>query len=207
MTRHENIEYTVVRASGSAGPRSDAGFTLIELLIALVLSTIIFVNAYQVISNLIQYQVRASQQQGSQLDRWMLANLLSEIIEKSVSQADLLYRYSKTVAFSGEPDRMTLISRAYSTNFDLPGYRAYRLFERDGSLRLAYRAYDVNYRKNREYETDTGLALGALRFEYLSPEGWVNSWEDNKNFPGQVRVRAKMPGGKTIEIVRGTSLR
>ncbi len=207
MIRYKNIEYKAVRASGSVDFRADAGFTLIELLIALVLSTIIFVNAYQVLSNLIQYQVRASQQQGSQLDRWLLINLLSEIIEKSASQADLHYRYSRTVAFTGESDRLTLISRAYSTNFDLPGYRVYRLFERDGSLRLAYRAYDVNYRKNHQYETDTGLAIGALRFEYLSPEGWVDSWEDAKTFPGQIRVRAEMPGGQPIEVVRGTSLR
>ncbi|MCP4874945.1 MAG: prepilin-type N-terminal cleavage/methylation domain-containing protein [Gammaproteobacteria bacterium] len=205
MKRRDKLWFTNGCTPGAS--HRQPGFTLVELLVALVLSSIIFISAYQVISNLIQYQVRAQQQQGGELDRWLMINFLSQIIEKAVPQIDLPYRFNKTTVFRGEPDRLTLISRAYSGNFDLPGHRSYRLFERGGELWVAYRAYDKEYLTNREYESETGLEISVLRFEYLSQQGWVDRWQDAKNFPRQIRVSAVMPGAEKIELVRVTRQR
>ncbi len=198
----------IARQASKRPPASRmSGFTLVELLIALVLSSVIFASAYQVISNLVQYQVRSQLVQGSQLDQWLLANLLGEIIEKSVAQVDLPYRFSREPVFAGESDRMTLISRAYSNNFDDPGYRSFRLFERGGELWLAYRKFDENFRRNREFETRTGLALDAIRFEYLAPEGWTDRWRTQKTFPSRIRTRVKIAGKPDLLITRNTSFR
>ena len=183
------------------------GFTLIELLISLLLCSVIFVSAYQVLSNLVQYQVRSNRFEGSELDQWLLANLLGEIIEMSVAQVDLPYRYSKNAVFKGNHEEMTLISRAYSRNFDSPGYRSYRLFERKGQLWLAYRAFDGDYQKNREFETRTGLELDSIEFEYLSPAGWVETWRDPRTFPDRIRVSVGFADKPSIVMTRGTNRR
>ncbi len=74
----------------SADPDSQRGLTLVEMLIALVLSSIIFISAYQVISNLVQYQVRSRVHQELQIDRLLLKNILTNIIEKSVFEGSFL---------------------------------------------------------------------------------------------------------------------
>jgi len=181
------------------------GFTLVEMMIALVLSSIIFVSAYQVISNLIQYQVRARTNNQIISDQYLLKNLLTQIIEKSILQYDLFYRIEKMVLFKGEANSLQLLSRAYSENFDVPGYRLYRLYRHNHQLMVSYRKYDKNFRSNQQFELSSGLQLKSIRFEYLNQDNWVESWQDKKNFPSLIRVKVELDDERTLTIVRQTS--
>ena len=188
------------------GPLS-AGFTLVEMLIAIVFSSIIFVSSYQVISNLIQYQVRARVQNDIQLDRLLVGNLISQIIEKSLHQLELYYRINQSSVFKGEPDSLRIISRAYSDNFDLPGYRAYRLYRHDDELHISYRAYDENFQKNQRYDMTTGLRVSQLSFHYWSGSQWLDEWPDEKSLPEFIRVTAEFDDAESQVWVRGTGRR
>lgn len=183
------------------------GFTLVEMLISIVLSSIIFVSSYQVISNLIQYQVRARVQHEKQLDKLLLKNMVSQIIEKSLHQYDLFYRAQKKSLFIGEEDSMQLISRAYSNHYDVPGYRVYRLFYRDGELYVSYRKYDGDYKSNNLFELPTGLKIEDINFEYFSADGWADNWHDDDSLPQYIRVSIDLPGTETMQWVRGTRQR
>ncbi len=187
--------------------RDLGGFTLVEMLIALVLSSIIFFSSYQVISNLIQYQVRAQVKNSEHLDKLLLENLLSQIIEKSIDQNDLYHRTQKKTVFRGGNDSIQLVSRAYSERYDVPGYRVYRLYERDEELQVSYRAFDGNYLSNQQFQLATGLMIKNLSFEYLEQNGWVEEWSDESSIPGSIRIKTDLPGLGSTEWVKRTSRR
>jgi prepilin-type N-terminal cleavage/methylation domain-containing protein len=181
------------------------GFTLVETLIALVLSSIIFVSSYQVISNLIQYQVRARIQNSSDMDKLLLTNMLSQIIEKSIHQYDLYYQIHKKFLFQGKRDSVQLVSRAYSERYDKPGYRVYRLYHREGELYISYRAYDKDYLSNPQFQLATGLKIEEINFEYFEDNGWVDEWHDERSIPQFIRVKIDFPGTQSTDWIRRTS--
>ena len=183
------------------------GFTLIEMLISIVLSSIIFVSSYQVISNLIQYQVRARVQYEKQLDKLLLRNMVSQIIEKSLHQYDLFYRTHKKSIFIGEEDSIQLLSRAFSEHFDVPGYRVYKLYHREGELYVSYKKYDGDYISNSLFELPTGLKIEDINFEYFSEGDWIEEWDDEKKLPQYIRVTVDLPGSEIMQWVRGTGRR
>jgi prepilin-type N-terminal cleavage/methylation domain-containing protein len=189
----------------SGGPQS--GFTLVELLISLVLSSIIFVSAYQVISNLVQYQVRAADRRYDAMASWSLTNLFSQVVEKGVYQADLPHRYSRSIVFRGRSDSLQIISRAYSDRFDLPGHRVYRLSARDGELVINYRAYDREFDRNQNFEIGSGLQVEDLHFEYLDADGWIREWRDTKSFPERIKLIQTLGSGEELEMVRSVGWR
>jgi prepilin-type N-terminal cleavage/methylation domain-containing protein len=188
-------------------PSGQRGLTLVEMLIALVLSSIIFISAYQVISNLVQYQVRARVQQDRDLNKLLVTNLLSQIIEKGVSQLDLFNRNQKSALFAGTTDSLQLISRAYSDRYDKPGHRVYQLFQRDGELHITYRAFDSDYRSNQRFELASGLKLENLNFAYFEDGDWIDEWHDEKSIPEFVRIRADLAELGPAEWIRGTNRR
>jgi prepilin-type N-terminal cleavage/methylation domain-containing protein len=204
MDDKKAVNARVMRTFELTGQR---GFTLVETLIALVLSSIIFVSSYQVISNLIQYQVRARAQNSGDLDKLLLTNLLSQIIEKSVNQYDLLYQIQKASLFEGDADSVQLISRAYSDHYDKPGYRVYRLYHRDGELFIAYRAYDKEYLSDEPFQLATGLKIENLSFEYFEEDHWVGEWNDDRSIPEFIRIKVDLPGPGSTEWIRRTSRR
>jgi len=183
------------------------GFTLVEMLIALVLSSIIFVSAYQVISNLVQYQVRAQQQYDEDLDRLLTEILISQVIEMGISQYDLYYQAQRAPLFKGRPESVQLISRAYSGRYDEPGHRVYRLYQHDNELTVSYQAYDRDYRSNERFKLATGLKIKELNFEYLSKGGWVDEWTNEKILPDFIRVSIDFDDLKSIEFIRGLGRR
>lgn len=194
-------------AGNGRNPCIQRGLTLVEMLVALVLSSVIFVSAYQIIANLVQYQVRARVHNESNVDALLLESVISQIIEMGINQYDLFYRTQKSSLFQGEIGSLQLISRAYSERFDLPGYRVYRIFERDDELFVSYRAYDRDYRANRQHELGTGLEVRDLRFAYLENGEWIDEWQDPKSIPELIRVRAQLADDRAIEWIRGTSRR
>ena len=204
MDDKKTVNAMVMRAFELTGQR---GFTLVEMLIALVLSSIIFVSAYQVISNLIHYQVRARVENNGHLDKLLLTNLLSQVIEKSVNQYDLSYQIQKTSLFQGEADSVQLVSRAYSDHYDKPGYRVYRLYHRDEELYISYRAYDKDYRSEEPFQLATGLKIENLSFEYFEEDHWVGEWNDDQLIPEFIRINIDLPGTGSTEWIRRTSRR
>lgn len=184
-----------------------AGLTLIEMLVALVLSSIIFVSAYQVISNLVQYQVRAAVKYDNHNDRMLLDNLLSQIIEKGINQYDLFYRIQKSSLFKGNADSLQLLSRAYSDRFDKPGHRVYRLYLRDGEMHITYRAFGREYLSSTRFDLATGLRAEALQFAYFEGDRWVDEWNDERSIPEFIRVTVDLPGRESAEWIRATSRR
>lgn len=184
-----------------------SGLTLVEMLIALVLSSIIFVSAYQVISNLVQYQVRSTIKNDEHLD-WLLAvNMVSQIIEKGINQYDLYYRTQKASLFQGGSDSVQLISRAYYDRYDKPGHRVYRLFQDDGELTISYQAYDRDYQSNKRFKLATGLKLKEIEFEYFEAGNWVDEWTNEQKIPEYIRVKIDFTDHDSTEFIRGTSRR
>lgn len=194
-------------ARSVTGLSAQRGLTLVEMLISLVLSSIIFVSAFQVISNMVNYQVRAGVKNEMRGDRLLLDNLLSQVIEMGINQYELFFHSQKSTLFRGKQDTLQLLSRAYSGNFDQAGHRVYRLFERSGRLFVSYRAYDRNYRSNQQYELDSGLAIEDLKFSYFAQGEWLDDWSNDKAIPEFIRIRARLPGSSTVEWIRGTSRR
>ena len=192
---------------GASEITDQRGFTLVEMLIALVLSSIIFVSSYQVISNLIQYQVRARVQNSGLMDKLLLTNLLGQIIEKSIHQYDLFYRGQKEAVFRGESSSVQLVSRAYSDRYDIPGYRVYRLYQQDGELYISYRAYDKDYLSNQQFQLATGLKVDDLSFEYFAQNEWIDEWSDERSIPEFIRIIANLPDSGPTEWIRRTSRR
>ena len=180
------------------------GFTLVEMLIALVLSSVIFVSAYQVMSNLIQYQVRAAKKQVMQQDQLLLRNLFSQIVGKSLHQSSLYFRIQKSPLFIGQSDRLQLISRAYSDHFDEPGYRVYSLYRQDKNLMVAYRKYDKEGIQDEPLVMATGLEIDQISFEYLGQGGWLEQWPDNKEFPQKIKVKLTPPNQRKFEWINST---
>jgi prepilin-type N-terminal cleavage/methylation domain-containing protein len=180
------------------------GFTLIEMLIALVLSGIIFVSAYQIMSNLIQYQVRAAKKAETQQDELLLRNLLTELIGKGLPQSQLYFRIQRTPLFSGKAESLQIVSRAFSSHFDVPGYRVYRLFRKDGNLTVAYRRYDRDSINKEAQELDTGLKVDDVEFAYLSEGIWVDHWPDDSSFPQWIRVKIDFPDNNIHQSVYRT---
>jgi prepilin-type N-terminal cleavage/methylation domain-containing protein len=183
------------------------GFTLVEMLIALVLSSIIFASAYQVISNLVQYRVRANSANMDKQDNLLLTNLLSQIIEKSISQNDLFYRPEKSSVFRGEEDFLQILSRAYSENFDEPGYRVFRIYRRNEELHVGYQKYDQNYRTNAQLEISAGLKLKQIHFGYLEDGQWVRQWRNEKKMPALIRVKIVQNNTRSMHFIRSTGRR
>ncbi len=188
-------------------PNPQAGLTLVEMLIALVLSSIIFISAYQVISNLVQYQVRARAGDNRQMDYLLLTNIVSQIIEKSLAQNDLYSGAAKNAVFRGRRDSLQLLSRAYSERYDSPGHRVYRLFKRDGELYLHYQAYDENYLDNQQFELATGLKVEDLRFEYYVDGDWVDEWLGERSIPAYIRTVVEFSDTRSADLIRGSSRR
>ena len=183
------------------------GLTLVEMLIALVLSSIIFVSAYQVISNLIQYQVRAEKKNDVQLEALLTTSMLGKIIEMGTSQFTLYYRAAKKPFFRGEADSLQIVSRAFSRRFDRPGYRVYQVFVREAELIVAYRAYDRDISSSEVSEIGTGLMVEEIGFEYFYEGGWLNQWANEREIPEFIRVTFNFPGQDSIEFVRRTGRR
>ncbi len=179
------------------------GFTLVEMLIALVLSSVIFFSSYQVISNLIQYQVRARVKNVDELDKLLLENLLSQIIEQSMDQNHLYDRVQKKSVFKGRTGSLQLVSRAYSDRYDIPGYRVYRLYQNEGELFVSYQAFDKDYSSNKQFQLATGIKIKDLGFEYLEQNEWTDEWGGKSSFPKYIRIKTDLPGaGPTVWIKR-----
>ncbi len=187
--------------------RHQSGLTLVEVLIALVLSSIIFVSAYQVISNLIQYQVRAQVKNDAQLESLLATNMLGNIIEMGIGQSDLYYRAQKKSLFRGEADSLQIVSRAYSHRFDRPGYRVYRIFVSEGELFISYLVYDRDISSNEVARLGTGLMVKEVNFEYFDQGSWLDQWSSDRAIPEYIRVIFDFPGQDSVEFIRGTSRR
>ncbi len=177
------------------------------MLVSIVLSSIIFISSYQVISNLIQYQVRSKVHNEVRLEKLLLSNLVSQIIEKSLYQKDLFYQIQKEKMFKGRSSTLQLISRAYSKNYDVPGYRVYRLFHHKDELYVSYRKYDSKYKSNRQFQISTGIKVDDISFQYLSSDGWVDDWQVEKQFPEFIRIIVELPGAEIMEWIRKTGRR
>jgi prepilin-type N-terminal cleavage/methylation domain-containing protein len=175
-------------------PHQARGFTLVELLIALALSSVIFISAYQVISNLVQYQQRASQANQHELDRFLATNLINQIFSKSLHQNELYYRVDKNPFFIGRPDSVQVISRAFSEHYDEPGYRVYRVYRKGDRLNVAHRRYDKNVLNRAPIETDSGFDIESLAFSYLGDNGWVHEWQDKRALPEFIKVSMTLAG-------------
>ncbi len=191
----------------SASPGSQNGLTLVEMLIALVLSSIIFISAYQVISNLVQYQVRARVLSDRQMDNLLMTNMFGQIMEKGIHQSDLHFNVAEQPLFEGRQDSLQLVSRAYSERYDRPGHRIYRMYRRDGELYLSYQAFDENYLDNEQFELATGLKIVDLSFEYFAEGGWIEEWSDDRSIPEFIRTIVEFPGSQSAEWIKGTGRR
>ncbi len=184
--------------------KSASGFTLVEMLISLMLSAIIFVSAYQVISNLIQYQLRNVEKTDKQMDRLLIRSLVAQVLSKGLHQADLFYRVQKDSLFRGEQNSIRILSRAYSDHFDAPGYRVYSLYETDGELFVSYNRYDKDSLNRTPIKLSSGIKIKSIEFEYLKDGDWVQQWTEKNLIPGMVRVRVTMPDTAVLEWVSET---
>jgi len=183
------------------------GFTLVEMLVSIVLSSIIFVSAYQVISNLVQYQVRSRAHQEAQIDQLLLRNILSNIIEESIYENELFSGGQNDPLFLGEPNSLRLVSRAYSKHYDKPGHRVYQIYQREDQIYLSYRRYDRDYDSNHKFEMSTGLKIKDIEFEYFDDKDWSDDWTNEDSIPRYIRVKLELPGSEVIQWVRATSQR
>jgi len=187
--------------------KRQSAFTLVELLVALAISSIIFTSAYQVLSNLVQYQSRQGQQAERERQARLLRRLFAGIVERGVHRDDLFQPVGRQTLFNGQPESLQLLSRAFSRNFDRPGYRVYRLSLRDGRLLVGHRRYSGDEQTLDFRETDSGLALSSLRFEYFDGEQWLARWRDERRLPRYIRMHARLEGGQELTDVRETAVR
>lgn len=180
------------------------GFTLVEMLISLVLSAIIFVSAYQVISNLIQYQVRYGEKSEKQMDLLIVRNLINQILNKGLHQSDLYFRISKTPFFEGEHASLRVISRAFSDHFDVPGYRLYRLYVSNNELMVSYNRYDKDAINEESKIQSSGIRIEQISFEYYLKGEWRKVWKDDKAIPRLVKIKVMLPDKNIFEWVSRT---
>jgi prepilin-type N-terminal cleavage/methylation domain-containing protein len=184
--------------------KRSCGFTLVEMLISLVLSAIIFVSAYQVISNLIQYQVRYAEKTDKQLDRLLIRNLIDQIMRKGLHQGNLFYRIQKEPLFKGSQNTVRILSRAFSDHFDVPGYRVYSLYVADGELFVSYTRYDKESLSMTPVNQTSGIRIEKIAFEYLKDGEWVEQWREGDKIPGMIKVKVTMPDNATFEWISPT---
>jgi len=178
--------------------KQQQGLTLIETLISLLLSSIIFVNAYQVISNLVQYQVRVRAADEKVNEQRLLKNVLNNIIGQSLSWEDLPARFGKKALFYGREDQLHLLSRAYASHFDRPGYRVYRLFLKQEQLWVAYRRYQRGAAREAYIERSTGIFMQNLKFSYRADANaqWLSEWPVADSLPEWMQVKAVLMNGE-----------
>ncbi len=182
-------------------------FTLVELLVALALSSIIFASAYRVIGNLVQYQTRSAAQAVREQDTRLLRQLFGQLVEQGIHRDDLYQPLSREPVFDGREDRLQILSRAWSRNFERPGYRVYRLWLDGERLKLRYRIHAADGEAVPSEETDTGIVLDSLRFDYFDGEGWRTNWREPRRLPRFIRLQARLPGGQWVEDIRETTIR
>ena len=187
--------------------KTESGFTLIELMVSLALSSIIFASAYQVISNLVHYQSRASLRAQVERDEIQLGRLFGELVEKGLLQQDLPDPGSRKALFEGRPDSLRILSRAYSRNFDRPGYRSFRLFLRDGEIRVAHSREQTREDPSTVIETTTDIPADDLGFEYFDGQDWQSRWSDPRRLPRFIRMRVTTGTGRSLIITRETAVR
>ncbi len=180
------------------------GFTLVEMLVSLVLSAIIFVSAYQVISNLIQYQVRFTEKSEKQLDSLLVRGLVDQIVSKGLHQNDLFFRAQNQSLFEGENNSIRIVSRAFSDHYDLPGYRVYRVYAKEGELYVSYIRYDKESLSITPFEQTSGIKIENIVFEYLDNDRWIDRWPKNDRLPLKIRVRISMPGQQDLVWISRT---
>ncbi len=202
----KNVNLSVDSTSSESGPvvKRNKGFTLVEMLVSLVLSAIIFVSAYQVISNLIQYQVGYSAKSDRQLDRLLVKSLINQILSKGLHQTDLFYRIQKDSFFSGEADSLRIISRAFSDHFDVPGYRIYRIYVKEGELFVAYNRYDKDSTGMAPQVQTSGIRVQKLDFRYYLNGEWQEQWREEASIPEIIKVTVTLPNDETVEWVTST---
>ncbi len=202
----KNVNFAVDSTSSECGPvvKRNKGFTLVEMLVSLVLSAIIFVSAYQVISNLIQYQVGYSAKSDRQLDRLLVKSLINQILSKGLHQTDLFYRIQKDSFFSGEADSLRIISRAFSDHFDVPGYRIYRIYVKEGELFVAYNRYDKDSTGMAPQVQTSGIRVQKLGFRYYLNGEWQEQWREEASIPEIIKVTVTLPNDETVEWVTST---
>lgn len=184
--------------------RGNSGFTLVEMLISLVLSAIIFVSAYQVISNLIQYQVRYAEKTDKQLDRLLIKSMIGQILLKGLHQGDLYFRVQKDPVFNGDSKSLRIISRAFSDHFDVPGYRVYSMYVSEGELFVSYNRYDKESLAMTPTRQTSGIKVDEMTFEYLHNEDWVEQWDEKDKIPAMVKVKVIMPDKSAFEWISAT---
>ncbi len=182
-----------------------AGFTLVEVLVSLVLTAVIFVSAYEVIGTLVQYQKRLEARYRVDGDLRLLENLVEQIVGQAVHVSDLPRPEGKESYFDGKSDSIRLLSRAYSRNFDVPGYRIYRLFVRNGELVVSHAKYGLPPARRVFRETPTGLQLQRLELAYWGEHGWQGQWQDARRLPRYIRLRLTLPDGQQTLLVRETA--
>jgi general secretion pathway protein J len=180
------------------------GFTLVEMLISLVLSAIIFLSAYEVISNLIQYQIRYGEKSEIQMDRLLLRSMIGQILGKGIYQGDMYFKIKRDSLFQGKSNSIQIISRAYSDHFDMPGYRVYRLYLFENKLTVAYNRYDEKSLASGPEIQTSGIPVEKISFEYFSNGKWVESWQDNKSLPRLIKVKVTFPNKHIFEWVNQT---
>lgn len=195
LNQHQRVD--------SFRPRNK-GFTLVEMLISLVLCGIIFLSAYQVISNLIQYQVRYNDKSEDQQDELILRNMIGQILAKGLHQYNLYYRIRKEAFFKGEGESIQLISRAYSDHYDLPGYRIYSLYKKNGEFFVSYKRYDKESVDENMINISSGVKINKIAFSYYQEGMWVEQWNDDKKIPKFVKVKIDLKDDVFFEWINQT---
>jgi prepilin-type N-terminal cleavage/methylation domain-containing protein len=180
------------------------GFTLVEMLVSLVLSAIIFVSAYQVISNLIQYQVRYNEKSERQMDRLLLRSMIGQILSKGLHQSDLYFKIQKNPFFKGNSDSIQIISRAYSDHFDVPGYRIYSLSVNNNELFVSYKRFDEESVFGEAVKQTSGIRIEKIGFRYYLDGEWLDRWSQVDSIPKLVKVIITLPDNNTFEWVNQT---
>lgn len=187
--------------------KTQSGFTLVELLVSLALSSIIFASAYQVISNLIQYQTRAALKAQMERDRMQLDMMFTHIVEKGLLQSDLPRPQSRKPLFQGHEDSLKILSRAFSQNLDSAGYSVFRIFLRDGEIRVAHAPYGKDQMNRSVSDTPTDIRAGDIRFEYFDGSQWQPRWRDERRLPRYIRLSVRGIGAEDWAITRETAVR
>jgi prepilin-type N-terminal cleavage/methylation domain-containing protein len=196
--------YSHMRFNTNAASIGVRGFTLVEMLISLVLSAIIFLSAYEVISNLIQYQIRYGVKSEIQMDRLLLRSMIGQILGKGIYQGDMYFKIKKDPFFQGKSNSIQIISRAYSDHFDVPGYRVYKLYLAEKKLTVAYSRYDKESLSRGAVIQSSGIQVEEMSFEYFFNGKWVEEWQDAKSVPKLIKVRITLPNKSTFAWVNQT---
>jgi general secretion pathway protein J len=177
----------------------EAGFTLIELLIGV---TLLAMLATLIASGtrLAGRAWNSAERQSSEIDDM---DAVQALLRRTISRARPSFAAADaadmTVAFSGEPDTLSLVSAQPGTQDNGPWLRERFFLARSGSTRALFMSWQ-----------STGSApvgearlldhVSAVRFAYFGPprpgeaSAWRDQWTDRDRLPGLVRVAVERDG-------------